>query len=307
MPRQTSIIIALVLWLASIGSGSAQTISNAPPLPAPAVATDQLFIFRGTAPVYSTTVGTLLAGLTTGVFGPASSTNGFIPLWNGALGNLLSAGLPVGQTGVSTVIETNSSGFIAASILPSAVSLLGNTTTGTGAVVLQSTPTLTSPNITGGLLTSSVLASATLTSPTLTSATLTSPILTSASLTSATLTSPVIAATGASFLGSVSGSVTLLVGANAGGTITLPNATGNAVTTGDTGTVTNAMLLASSITINGTSCQLGGTCNVPLSFNNLTIINTPIQYTTLPAGTPKTYACFDVNGNLISSWYRCAP
>jgi hypothetical protein len=50
--------------------------------------------------------------------GPGSSTNGYLPQWNGATGNILAAGLPVGTTGNNTVVETNGSGLIAASIIP---------------------------------------------------------------------------------------------------------------------------------------------------------------------------------------------
>jgi hypothetical protein len=42
-------------------------------------------------------------------------------------------------------------------------------------------------------------------------------------------------------------------------TITIPNITGTLITTGDTGTVTNTMLVNSGITINGSSVSLGGT------------------------------------------------
>ncbi len=45
-------------------------------------------------------------------------------------------------------------------------------------------------------------------------------------------------------------------------TITLPNVSGTVITTGDSGTVTNAMLQNSSITINGTATSLGGSINI---------------------------------------------
>lgn len=53
-----------------------------------------------------------------GVSGPGSSTNGFVPTWNGTAGNTLSAGLPVGLTGISTIVETTSGGLLTASLLP---------------------------------------------------------------------------------------------------------------------------------------------------------------------------------------------
>jgi hypothetical protein len=58
--------------------------------------------------------------------------------------------------------------------------------------------------------------------------------------------------------GSTSGNVTLQPAAVAGGTITFPNVTGNAVTTGDSGTVSNAMLANSAVTIGGSAVSLGG-------------------------------------------------
>ena len=45
-------------------------------------------------------------------------------------------------------------------------------------------------------------------------------------------------------------------------TITIPNITGTLITTGDTGTVTNTMLVNSGITINGSSVSLGGTVTI---------------------------------------------
>jgi len=51
------------------------------------------------------------------VNGPGSSTNAYVPQWNGATGTSLSAGLPVGITGNSTIVATNSSGLIANSLI----------------------------------------------------------------------------------------------------------------------------------------------------------------------------------------------
>jgi hypothetical protein len=53
------------------------------------------------------------------VSGPGSSTNGFIPQWNGTGGNSLSTGLPVGTTGNNTIIQTGPAGLLSASIVPS--------------------------------------------------------------------------------------------------------------------------------------------------------------------------------------------
>jgi hypothetical protein len=51
------------------------------------------------------------------VNGPGSSTSAYVPQWNGTGGTSLSAGLPVGITGNSTIVETNSSGLIANALI----------------------------------------------------------------------------------------------------------------------------------------------------------------------------------------------
>lgn len=75
-----------------------------------------------------------------------------------------------------------------------------------------------------------------------------------------------------SLSGSSSGSITLAVPSSAGtNTITFPATTGNVVTTGDSGTVTNAMLAGSiansklansTITIDGNAVALGGSVSI---------------------------------------------
>ena len=56
-----------------------------------------------------------------GVAGPGSSTNNYVPQWSGTGGGTLAAGLPVGTTGANTILETGSGGKIDASVLPSGV------------------------------------------------------------------------------------------------------------------------------------------------------------------------------------------
>lgn len=223
------------LCLVASLSAAAQTISGVPAIPAPVLPSDQLFIFRGLAPAYSTTVSTLLSGLTTGVFGPGSSTNGHVPTWNGVSGNLLGAGLPVGTTGISTIVETDASGLISTTLLP---------TTGSGSVVLATSPTMTSPRIAG----------------------------------------------------SSSGSTILQASAIAGGTLTFPAITGTLITTADIGTVPNAALANSSITINGSTCTLGASCTIPV------VATKPFGKV---SGPPATYACFDTQGHLFSFPFHC--
>ena len=99
-------------------------------------------------------------------------------------------------------------------------------------------------------------------------------------LTNKTLTLPTIGGTGATFNGSTSGTTTLKASATAGTTtITLPATTGTVVTTGDSGTVTdtmlagsisNAKLTNSSVTVNGTSISLGSSATVTAAAGTLT-------------------------------------
>lgn len=248
--RRLALHIA-ALWLVLLGSAAAQTIGQAPPITPPIQPTDTVFCFRGSAPVYSCSVATLLAGLTTGVYGPATSTIGYVPLWNSAIGNQLSTGLPVGASGNNTIVETSGAGVISTSVLPSTVSLLGNTVTGTGSVVLQTSPTITNPTISnGGLL-----------------------------------------------LLSATGSVRLSTASTYSVNVTVPGTNGTLITNGDLGTVTDTMLATTT-----------GSGPVVLSSSPVLtnpLINGSLQFSTLPTGTPKTYACFDASGKLISFWAPC--
>jgi len=255
MPRRTRYRLfarAFVVWLALLGSAVAQTINGVQAIPAPIQTTDRVFCFRGNAPVYSCSIATMLAGLTTGVFGPATSTSGYVPTWNSTIGNLLGPGLPVSATGgTSTIVETNGSGLITTGILPSSVSLLGNTVTGTGSVVLQGNPTLTNPTVSnGGLL-----------------------------------------------LLSASGSVRLNTSSAGAVVVSVPGTGGTLITTGDIGTVSDAMLAA---TTGAGAVVLAGSPSITDP-----TINGYLQFSILPTGTPKTYACFDGTGKLISFWAPC--
>src|ERR1035437_489200 len=51
------------------------------------------------------------------VTGPVSSTNLYVPQWNGTAGTALGVGLPVGTTGVSTILETDGSGYVSVGVL----------------------------------------------------------------------------------------------------------------------------------------------------------------------------------------------
>lgn len=87
----------------------------------------------------------------------------------------------------------------------------------------------------------------------------------SQTLTNKTLTSPLINGNGVVFEGATADEyeTTLTVtDPTADRTITLPNVSGTVITTGDSGTVTNAMLANSSITINSTPVSLGGSISI---------------------------------------------
>jgi len=71
-------------------------------------------------------------------------------------------------------------------------------------------------------------------------------------------------------------------------TITLPDVTGTVVTTGDSGTVTNAMLANSSITINGTATSLGGSINITAGVSSV-------------SGTTSQIAVSSTTGDIVLS------
>jgi hypothetical protein len=80
--------------------------------------------------------------------------------------------------------------------------------------------------------------------------------------TSPTLTTPVVSSGGATFNGSTSGTTVLRANATAGTTtITLPATTGTVVTTGDTGTVTSAMIANAAIL----DADINASANIALS------------------------------------------
>lgn len=131
--------------------------------------------------------------------------------------------------------------------------------------------------------------------------------------------------------GSSSGNITVQAPAAAGtNTITFPASTGNVVTTGDTGTVTNAMLAGSiansklvnsSITIDGSAVSLGGSVNI--SSGNITWtgaqtfrdnkwtmtddVDTTKAFTfdvsSITAGATRTFTMPDVNGTVALQSY----
>ena len=99
-----------------------------------------------------------------GISGPGSSTNNYVPQWNGTGGTALSAGLPVGTTGNSTILESNSSGYLASGVMPA---FTGDCTTSAGSVA--TTCTKTNGSAFGSLATLNAAPANTLTGTTLAS------------------------------------------------------------------------------------------------------------------------------------------
>lgn len=127
------------------------------------------------------------------VVGPGSSSVGYVPVWGNITGTLLNSGFPVGTTGNSIIVQSNSSGQIDSSLIPlptnstlggiesapfslnqfitnidsfgvqhfaqPSASNLSDGTTGTGSVVLNTSPTLVTPAL--GTPSSAVLTNAT--------------------------------------------------------------------------------------------------------------------------------------------------
>jgi hypothetical protein len=54
------------------------------------------------------------------VTGPGTTTVGNVPQWGNTGGSSITAGLPVGTTGNSTIVETSAGGLLASTILPAA-------------------------------------------------------------------------------------------------------------------------------------------------------------------------------------------
>ena len=116
----------------------------------------------------------------------------------------------------------------------------------------------------------------------------------SQTLTNKTLTLPTIGGTGATFNGSTSGTTVLRASSTAGTTtVTLPATTGTVVTTGDTGTVTNTMLAGSianaklfnsTVTIGSTVVALGTTTANLEGLNSVTATNFIGNATTVTNG-----------------------
>jgi hypothetical protein len=134
-----------------------------------------------------------------------------------------------------------------------------------------------------------------------------------------------------SLAGSSSGSITLAVPSSAGSnTITFPATTGNVVTTGDSGTVTNAMLAGSiansklvnsSITIDGNAVSLGG--SISIASGNITWTGTQtfiddkllivdnvdtskklaLQISNIGTGTTRTLTAPDADGTIATREY----
>lgn len=109
----------------STGALTCATPSNGYTLPVAGASLGGVLANAGSAGQFvsgiNTSTGALIYATPSGsgnVSGPGSSTSGYVPQWSGTGGTSLSAGLPVGTSGNSTILETGSGGTIAASVLP---------------------------------------------------------------------------------------------------------------------------------------------------------------------------------------------
>ena len=125
-----------------------------------------------------------------------------------------------------------------------------------------------------------------------------------------TLTSPTVGGTGAIFNGSTSGTVTVLANATAGTSVlTLPAVTGTIVTTGDTATVTSTMLAGSianaklsnsTVTLGSTTLTLGSTTTgvSGLTLTSSNVAGTGIAFNGSTSGSTSLKADATATGTL---------
>jgi hypothetical protein len=89
------------------------------------------FRVTGLSPQTAVALGLTGAGGSGNVTGPAASTDGWAATWSGTTGKILTTGHPVGNAGANTVMQTDSSGRLDVSTLPTAaVTGPGNSTDG---------------------------------------------------------------------------------------------------------------------------------------------------------------------------------
>jgi hypothetical protein len=221
------------------------------------------------------------------VTGPVSSTNGFVPQWSGTTGTILGAGLPVGLTGASTIVETTAGGLLTTSIIPtitlgSTALTYGGTTSNISGLTLAS-PTFSGTVAGAGTIPNSVLANSAVTigstsvalGATVTSfsgVTLASPTFSGTVAGAGTIPNAVLANSSVT-IGSTSVALGATVTSISG--LTLPSPTFSGTVAGS-GTVPNSVLVNSSTTINGVACTLGSTCSITATSASMTVGTTTI-------------------------------
>lgn len=125
-------LVAFLLATTAALSAAAQTIGNSPALPVPVLSTDKIFIFRGSAPVYSASIGNLQAvfagapgGATNtiqynnvGSFGGLALVGNAVVVTNSGGAPSLSQTLPAAVQGNITALGTIAAGVWNGSVIP---------------------------------------------------------------------------------------------------------------------------------------------------------------------------------------------
>lgn len=125
-------VASVTITPAAIGAAptASPTFTGTVTLPAGTVLNGVTLTTGGSSTTFLNAAGTYSTPAGGGnVSGPGSSTNLFVPQWSGTTGTVLAAGLGIGTSGNSVLLETDSGGHIVSSVVPT----LNQNTTGTAA------------------------------------------------------------------------------------------------------------------------------------------------------------------------------